>query len=236
MGAFAFLFFCLHRFALRDLTDEAIASAMGSFNKPWRLWIVAENFSQLANGNFEDTFSNESSRPNRVEKFLFCDELARMPKQVIQHCKGFGSELYRPLALPQAFVSQVQAKGVEDDAFFVRHYAPTLQKFYGRIMTLKPMQEYSPFLMEGWQYKAAFVIQFRPETNVESKRFEGSVEHVASSKAMLHQSGVNELTKADINREDVVKKKAPHLGRFSNSFSRFCEKLTSVVALLDQCL
>jgi hypothetical protein len=164
MGAFAFLLFCLHRFALRDLTDEAIASAMGGFNKPWRLWIVAENFSQLANGSFENTFSNESSRPNRVEKFLFCDELARMPKQVIQHCKGFGPELYRLLALPQAFVSEVQPKGVEDDAFFVRHYAPTLQKFYSRIMKLNAMQEYSPFLMEGWQYKAAFVIQFRPET------------------------------------------------------------------------
>ena len=78
---------------------------MGGFNKPWRLWIVAENFSQFANGNFEDTFSNESSRPNRVEKFLFCDELARMPKQVIQQCKGFGSKLYRLLAFPQAFVS-----------------------------------------------------------------------------------------------------------------------------------
>ena len=147
MGEFAFRLFCRHRFALRDLTDEAIASAMGGFNKPWRLWIVAENFSQLANGSFEDTFINESSRPNRVEKFLFCDELARMPKQVIQHRKGFGSELYRLLALPQAFVSQVQAKRVEDDVFFVRHYAPTLQKSYGRIMRLNAMQKYSPFFM-----------------------------------------------------------------------------------------
>ena len=129
MSAFAFLLFCLHRFALLDLTDEAIASAVGGFNKPWRLWIVAENFSQLANGNFEDTFSNERSRPNRVEKFLFCDESARMAQQVIQQGKGFGPELYRLLALPQAFVSQVQGKGVEDDAVFVRHYAPTVQKF-----------------------------------------------------------------------------------------------------------
>src|SRR5262245_61967419 len=156
MTAFAFLMSRLHPIALRDLTDEAITSAMGGFNKPWRLCIVAENVAQLANGNFEDTFSNESSRPNRVEKILFCDQLARMPKQVIQHSKGFGSELYRLSALPQAFVCQVQAKGVEDDAFFVRHDVPTLQKFYGRIMTLNAMQEYCPFFMEGWQYKAAF--------------------------------------------------------------------------------
>jgi hypothetical protein len=60
------------------------------------------------------------------------------------------------LALPQAFVSQVETKRVEDDAFFVRHDAPTLRKFYGRIMTLNAMREYSPSFMEGWQYKAAF--------------------------------------------------------------------------------
>jgi hypothetical protein len=38
-------------------------------------------------------------------------------------------------------------------------------------------------MMEGWQYKAAFVIQFRPETDIEAGRFEGRIEHVASTKA-----------------------------------------------------
>ena len=38
--------------------------------------------------------------------------------------------------------------------------------------------------MEGWQYKAAFVIQFQSETDIEAGRFEGRVEHVASTKAM----------------------------------------------------
>ena len=37
--------------------------------------------------------------------------------------------------------------------------------------------------MEGWQYRLAFVIQFRQETDVEAGRFEGKVEHVASCKA-----------------------------------------------------
>jgi hypothetical protein len=37
---------------------------------------------------------------------------------------------------------------------------------------------YYPFMMEGWQYKAAFVIQFRPETDIEAGRFEGRAEHV----------------------------------------------------------
>jgi hypothetical protein len=39
---------------------------------------------------------------------------------------------------------------------------------------------YSPSLMNGWQYKAAFVVQFRSETDVEAGRFEGKVEHIAS--------------------------------------------------------
>jgi hypothetical protein len=34
--------------------------------------------------------------------------------------------------------------------------------------------------MEGPNYRFAFVIQFRPETEVEAGRFEGKVEHIAS--------------------------------------------------------
>jgi hypothetical protein len=34
--------------------------------------------------------------------------------------------------------------------------------------------------MEGSNYRFAFVIQFRPETDLEVGRFEGKVEHIAS--------------------------------------------------------
>jgi len=47
---------------------------------------------------------------------------------------------------------------------------------------------YYPFMMEGWQYKAAFVIQFRTETDIKAGRFEGKVEHVASFKAKRFHS------------------------------------------------
>jgi hypothetical protein len=42
--------------------------------------------------------------------------------------------------------------------------------------------------MDEWQHKAAFVIQFRPETDVEAGRFEGRVEHVASCTATRFHS------------------------------------------------
>ena len=42
--------------------------------------------------------------------------------------------------------------------------------------------------MDGWEHKAAFVIQFRPETAVEAGRFEGRIEHIPSSRAMRFQS------------------------------------------------
>lgn len=42
--------------------------------------------------------------------------------------------------------------------------------------------------MDQWQYNAAFVIQFRPETDIEAGRFEGKVEHVASCKATRFHS------------------------------------------------
>ena len=42
--------------------------------------------------------------------------------------------------------------------------------------------------MDQWPYKGAFVIQFRPETDIKAGRFGGRVEHVASSKATKFHS------------------------------------------------
>lgn len=42
--------------------------------------------------------------------------------------------------------------------------------------------------MDGWEHKAAFVIQFRPETDVEAGRFKGRIEHIPSSRAIRFQS------------------------------------------------
>jgi len=38
-------------------------------------------------------------------------------------------------------------------------------------------------LMEGWQYKAAFVIQFRADTKIDAGQIAGRVEHVASCRS-----------------------------------------------------
>ena len=46
--------------------------------------------------------------------------------------------------------------------------------------------------MEGWQYKAAFVIQLREETNVVAGRVEGRIEHIASTRVARFNS-VEEL-------------------------------------------
>lgn len=61
--------------------------------------------------------------------------------------------------------------------------------------------------MKEWQYKAAFVVQFRPETEIESGRLEGRVEHVASSKAARFYSLYDLLSffakvLAEINSEE----------------------------------
>ena len=46
--------------------------------------------------------------------------------------------------------------------------------------------------MEGWQSKAAFVIQFRESTDIEAGRVEGKIEHISSYQAVRFQS-VEEL-------------------------------------------
>ena len=55
-------------------------------------------------------------------------------------------------------------------------------------MTYNLPSDYCPLIMKGWQYKGAFVIQFRPETDIEAGRFEGRVEHIVSYKATRFHS------------------------------------------------
>ena len=65
--------------------------------------------------------------------------------------------------------------------------------------------------MEGPNYRFAFVIQFRPETDADAGRFEGKVEHVASYEATSFSS-LEELlgfiarilTEVDKHRGSVV--------------------------------
>jgi hypothetical protein len=42
--------------------------------------------------------------------------------------------------------------------------------------------------MEGWQSKAAFVVQFRDETDVAAGRLDGKVEHIPSYRAARFHS------------------------------------------------
>ena len=104
--------------ALFNLADEAITPTVCGFNEAWRLRIIVESFAELTNSDFEDGFTNKGSRPDGVEKFLFCDKLARTPDEMVEHGEGLGSELYCLRAIPQTLVCQIQAKGVEDDSFF----------------------------------------------------------------------------------------------------------------------
>ncbi|HKA18986.1 MAG TPA: hypothetical protein VKN18_11915 [Blastocatellia bacterium] len=43
-------------------------------------------------------------------------------------------------------------------------------------------------MQKGWQYKGAFVIQFRPDSDVGAGHFEGRVEHVSSHRSMRFQT------------------------------------------------
>lgn len=55
-------------------------------------------------------------------------------------------------------------------------------------MTCYERRLYYRRLMQGWEYKLAFVIQFRPETDAVAGRFEGKVEHITSYEAMRFHS------------------------------------------------
>lgn len=55
-------------------------------------------------------------------------------------------------------------------------------------MTRDGAPEYCSPLMEGWQHKLAFVIQVRTEADIQAGRFEGRVEHIASTRTMRFHS------------------------------------------------
>jgi hypothetical protein len=55
-------------------------------------------------------------------------------------------------------------------------------------MTRSTRSDYCPLMMKGWQYGGAFVIQFRPESDIETGRFEGRIEHMSSCKATRFHS------------------------------------------------
>ena len=55
-------------------------------------------------------------------------------------------------------------------------------------MTAATDADYCRPVMEGWQSKAAFVVQFRENTDVEAGRLEGKVEHIASYQAARFHS------------------------------------------------
>ena len=63
-----------------------------------------------------------------------------------------------------------------------------LPKFYGRLMTGEERAGYYPPVAAGWQYKAGFVVQFHPETDVAAGRLEGRVEHIASCESARFHS------------------------------------------------
>ena len=162
---------------------------MCGFNEARRLWIVAERLAELTDGDFEDGMADKRFWPDGLEEFLFCDELARTPEEKVKHCEGLGSELNCLRASPQALVAQVQAKGIEDYPFLTSHFShQTLPKLYGKFMTYNTRPDYCLLMMDGWQYRGAFVIQFRSESDIEAGRFEGRIEHMVSYKATRFHS------------------------------------------------
>src|SRR5262249_49149413 len=80
---------------------------------------IAKRISQLSNRDFENRVADKCFRPNGIEEVFFGDELSGMSDKLVQHCKGFWSQLDNLRAPQQTFVRPVQAQGIEDDVALV---------------------------------------------------------------------------------------------------------------------
>jgi hypothetical protein len=100
-------------------TDEPIASAMCGFNEAWVLRIVAECFPKLTYNDLQGAVVDESAWPDSLNEFLFCHEKAGALKKIDEQREYLGPDAYRRRAFPQTLIGQIQAKGIEDNTFFV---------------------------------------------------------------------------------------------------------------------
>ena len=123
-------------------------------------------------------------------------ELLRFPGIVATTLRLYGSDvLYRDVRragsvfdhLRADYLKSNSAQGLEQ-LQPIRLSCPnsvskTLPKRYDKFMTHNTRSEYCRLLMKEWRYKAAFVIQFHQEADIEAGRFEGRIFQMASHKA-----------------------------------------------------
>ena len=94
---------------------------MRGLNEARRSRIVTQSLADLANGDFEHRFADKRPGPYCIKKFLFCDELTRMPEKIVEDGEGLWPHLDGLGAFPEALVGKVEAKGIEGDVFCVPH-------------------------------------------------------------------------------------------------------------------
>ena len=162
---------------------------MRGLDKSRRCGVIVERLADLSNGNFQHRFADECSRPHGIEQLVFRNKLARPPDQIVEHGESLGPEFYLLGSFPQAFVDLVQGKGSKECLFLNPHFGTqTLRKFSCKVMTYARRTDYCLLSMKDWQYKAAFVIQIRPDADMDGGPIAGRVEHVASTRAIRFHS------------------------------------------------
>jgi hypothetical protein len=106
----------------RDLSDEAIASAMRGLDEPRRICIVAECLTQLPNTVLQDGIRHKGPGPHRVEQLLLRHELPGVFDQMRKHRKRFGPERDLLRAPPELRVPRIETKPPEAQRLALMHY------------------------------------------------------------------------------------------------------------------
>jgi hypothetical protein len=112
-----------------------------------------------------------------------------MTDEMVEYCESFRPELDLLRAFPKGLVDEIEGKVIEDYPLIVRNRIHrTLPKTYRTFRTRRARLAHCALLMDGWQHRAAFVIQFRADANIEAGLFEGKVEHVATCQSIRFHS------------------------------------------------
>lgn len=114
---------------LHDFADKPVAASMNRFDVKRVLAAVVQGFAQFGHRHLEDGLANVCFRPDRVQKFVLCNQPRGMLQQVAQHTVRLARDHKGIRTQPDALVGGIETVRRENDWFlggqdFPQFYQP----------------------------------------------------------------------------------------------------------------
>ena len=100
---------------------EPVSPSVDGFNVAGLPGVIAEQPSNLPDGDLQDGVANMDIGPDGVEQLIFGDDPRPLPDEMEQHGQRFRGEMQRLAVLPEPFADRIHRVGPELQGFVTRH-------------------------------------------------------------------------------------------------------------------